>query len=673
MKQSHSGPSELCGSQAKHLPRRNAVMVVAALALIMALTPASRAAIPPAEKLLSSETLLMVSAPDFAKLRGQWQHAPQFQLWNDPAMKPFRDGVLSKWEDELVKPLERELGVNVESFTNLLQGQVTFAIVRDSSPGPGAQSSGLLLLADSKDKSEQLKQTLAELRKKWVETGRASKTEKVRNLDFSVLSFTTNDLPKALQKLVPQPAQFQSVGQVDAGSAASEPAKPPARSEVIIGQVDSLLIVGTTMKAVEQVVARLTGGTAPALEELAIYQATHQALFRDAPLYGWLNAQVLLGVFSRQAAENSGSDAPGVLDALKPEKLFAALGLGGLSSLAFTVQQSNEGASVQVFVGAPESKRRGLSKLFAPEAKEASPPVFIPADTVKFLRWRSDGQKAWANLQQMLGELSPQMQGGINFLLDSAEARAKEKEPGFDLRKFLVGSLGDDLISFEKAPRGSTPAELQSAPSLLLIGSPNPENLAAALKALLVIFPQGDTITEREFLGHKVFSVPLPTLPMALPGTARPSAQSILNVAASGGYVAISTDTAILEEYLRSTDTQAKALRETAGLADAAQKAGGMGTGWFGYENQAETMRANFESWKKNAGTSASGPGANPFTAVLGTPAPVKALEGWMDYSLLPPFDRVSKYFSYSVYAVSANVDGLTYKLFAPVPPALRK
>jgi hypothetical protein len=190
---------------------------------------------------------------------------------------------------------------------------------------------------------------------------------------------------------------------------------------------------------------------------------------------------------------------------------------------------------------------------------------------------------------------------------------------------------------------------------------------------LLVIFPQGDTITEREFLGHKVFSVPLPTLPMALPGTARPSAQSILNVAASGGYVAISTDTAILEEYLRSTDTQAKALRETAGLADAAQKAGGMGTGWFGYENQAETMRANFESWKKNAGTSASGPGANPFTAVLGTPAPVKALEGWMDYSLLPPFDRVSKYFSYSVYAVSANVDGLTYKLFAPVPPALRK
>ena len=35
-----------------------------------------------------------------------------------------------------------------------------------------------------------------------------------------------------------------------------------------------------------------------------------------------------------------------------------------------------------------------------------------------------------------------------------------------------------------------------------------------------------------------------------------------------------------------------------AGLADAAQKVGGMGTGLFGYENASETMRVTLEALK---------------------------------------------------------------------------
>jgi hypothetical protein len=44
-----------------------------------------------------------------------------------------------------------------------------------------------------------------------------------------------------------------------------------------------------------------------------------------------------------------------------------------------------------------------------------------------------------------------------------------------------------------------------------------------------------------------------------------------------------------------------------------------------------------------------------------------------MDYSLLPDFSRVSKYFHYSVYGGSANVDGITFRYFYPTPPQLRK
>jgi hypothetical protein len=44
-------------------------------------------------------------------------------------------------------------------------------------------------------------------------------------------------------------------------------------------------------------------------------------------------------------------------------------------------------------------------------------------------------------------------------------------------------------------------------------------------------------------------------------------------------------------------------------------------------------------------------------------------VKDWADLSLLPPFEQVSKYFYFSVYGGGATVDGLTFKVFSPVPP----
>jgi hypothetical protein len=48
-------------------------------------------------------------------------------------------------------------------------------------------------------------------------------------------------------------------------------------------------------------------------------------------------------------------------------------------------------------------------------------------------------------------------------------------------------------------------------------------------------------------------------------------------------------------------------------------------------------------------------------------------LKDWVDLSLLPTFDKISKYFYFTVYGGSANPDGLNFKVFAPIPPQLRK
>jgi hypothetical protein len=196
--------------------------------------------------------------------------------------------------------------------------------------------------------------------------------------------------------------------------------------------------------------------------------------------------------------------------------------------------------------------------------------------------------------------------------------------------------------------------------------------LAVALKRLFVIFPQGDAPAEREFLGRKIFSVPVPPVPFPISDAPRSRIPRMLNCAASSSYVAMSTDTALLEEYLRSSESQAKPLREKRGLLEAAQKVGGMGTGLFGYENNADAIRAAFDAVKNDPGASTNGIGPSLFPGLPGITGPEKNLRAWMDFSLLPAFDKIAQYFYFDVYAGSANVDGLTLKVFSPIPPARR-
>jgi hypothetical protein len=126
----------------------------------------------------------------------------------------------------------------------------------------------------------------------------------------------------------------------------------------------------------------------------------------------------------------------------------------------------------------------------------------------------------------------------------------------------------------------------------------------------------------------------------------------------------------LLEEYLRSSDGQGKALRDTTGLAEAAQKVSQPGTSSFGHENRVEKLRAAFESLK----TSPDSPDSNAssLVAALGLSTPEASIKDWMDFSLLPAFDKVSKYFYFRVYGGSASAEGLTFKWFAPTPPTLR-
>lgn len=614
------------------------------------------AAVPPAEKLLPADTLGFLTVPDWSSARMNFSNSPLGQLWAEPSMKAFKEKFLEKFKADTLQPIEKELGLKFSNFTSVAQGQFTVAVTQNGWDGRSDQPPGLLWIVDAKNKSAELKTNLAELRKKWTEEGKKMRADKIRGVEFTTVIVDTQEFGKSLEKVLP--------GQKPPRPGAEEPKPAKKNVEWVIGQSDSLLIVSDAAKDVEKVLALQAGASVPALAEQAAF-AANAPMLRDAQYFLWINVKPIMSTLARRPDTKPEGDpllgAPPSFD-----KILDAAGLGAVQTIAFNMTQAREGSLATVLINVPENARKGILNIMAVNAKDASPPPFVPMDAVKFDRWRIDLQKGWTTIENMLTEVVPGG-GSIKLVLDMA---GKDKDPNFDFRKEVLGNLGDDLITYQKSPRTQTAADLNSPPSMTLIGSKNAEQLAISLKALTSIFPPTMIkYKEREFLGRKVYSF---TSPLGNQGDAEPKS---LSYAASAGYIAFSTDSAALEEFLRSGEGNVKPLREFAGLNEAAQKVGGMTSGFFSFENQNETTRAAFETARKDPKAVGALFGTGPLSAVLGGGAggESKGFAEWFDFSLLPSYDRVSKYFHFDVSAISVSPNAITFKMFTPTPPQLRK
>jgi hypothetical protein len=601
------------------------------LAALSALTLAVQAAVPPAAKLLPKDTLGLVTVPDWSKASADMGGSPGGRIWADPAMKPFRDNFEKKFGEKVVGKMEKDLGIKLSDYLDLVRGQFSIAIIQNSWKGAEGTQPGFLLVIDSKEKSDQLKLKLVEIRKKLADAKKPLKTEKVRDVEFSSLSL---DLPE---------------GDPDEEPADKDAAKAKVdgkKMTLLFGQVDTALLVSDSTATLEKVMAGMGGGGVASLSEEPAYQASEAAWFRPAFAYGWIHVTPMFRIIGDKIAADAGesADAMGV----DPKAALKAIGLEGLKTISMAWNVNSEGTGGVISLAIPEGQRVGLFKMLAAATKESGPTPFIPADVIKFQRWRIDGQKLWTTLEETLASVSPQLSGFAQMMVAQA---GKDKDPSFDLKKSVVANLGDDLITYSKAPKGTALDDLMSPPSLTLVGSPNADMLSGAMKSAVGALGggTGEESKDREFNGKKIRSIRMP----AGPG----KKDNRLEMASSAGYMAVGSSPALLEEYLRSAEGSGRSLKDDKAIVDAAQKVGGLATGIFGYENQRETMRAQWEFLR--AGNLASMLGAEEGDG------------GWgdvLDFKALPEYDKMAKYFGIAVFAGSTDSQGMHFRFYGPNP-----
>jgi len=636
------------------------------LSLFLSVTVGAAAGLPP-EKLIPSDAWAVITVPNVPRYQAAFGQSATARLWGDPSLKPFKEKFLTRLRSSVLEPLERELGIRLGDYTGLVQGQFTCAITGVSSEQETDQGPGILLLVDSGEKAATLTERLQELRRKWVDAGHTVRDQRIRDVEFSVMIASAEDLLKPFEAVLREVAEGFGLKNVPKPGAGSTPNNGDGSGtgslEIAVGQKGSLLLVGTNAKDLEKVLARQAGGLAPALEENSDFRACYNSMLRDTLAYGWLNVRPLYDVVAEEAKQQAAAPQNNPLMP-SPDRLLTATGMSELRGVAIGLREDAQGSAFRILVAVPEGRRQGLFRLLAQKPRESSPPRFVPADSLSYSRWRLDLQESWTALESMITEISPQLLNMFQFALATMGG---EENAEFNFREDIIAHLGDDLITYMKPPRDKTVLGLATAPEVMLIGSGNGPALVAGVRSILSMLPPPlNEVKEREFLGRKIYTVGMEIAS----GVGTEGGSETLSFTSSGGYLAISDDNAALEEYLRSSEAPVKPLRDMPGLVQAAQEVGGMSTGMLGFENSREALRIIFDSVR---GSEA------PLSVLLGMPPNMvgldpnadAALREWLDFSLLPEFDRIAKYIGLTVYSGRWIAEGYRVDMLSPTPPEL--
>ena len=574
-------------------------------------------AAPSLEALLPAETVLVVAAPNYASAKKHFKASASGQFWDSAEFKPFRKKLADGFEANVLAGIEEELAIDFEAFEEMASGPVALAVV----PGQDAgEEPALLMLLDAGRKSVTLRRTLSRLERDWRKNDREVSETEIGGVDFT----TVRD--------------------------------PEGDRQVHIGRVGAQLVVGTKSAQIEGVLARLNGKGAGALAGNPAFAADHGAVLRGADFYVWANPGAVLP----QLLDNLPDGAEVGIDF---GEVVGALGIDGLGTLAMAYSERPDGAHSELFIGLPKAKRKGLFGLLETKRADTSPPPFVPANVGAFSRWRLDMDAAWKNLEKLMLELSPDVANMVEFTVGLL---GKDKDSNFDFRKSFLNNFGDDLIIYQMPPKGTALNDIGAGPMVVLVKSPNPDELIKGIGAVPGILPpplNEAAMLPRRLGDHTVYGFELAEFPD--PSTGELVKMELL-LAARNGYMAAATDADLLQAFLDGKTNGGLAKRD--GLAAATVLVGGMDSGFFGYQNDRDMVLSTMDTLRDNA---------DQFDMIFSM-IPTDgfgevSLSEWLDFSLLPTGSKIAKYFDFTVYGAETDDRGISLKTFSPRQATLKR
>jgi hypothetical protein len=608
---------------------------------MLLLTTASVSAIelPKTAKLVPPETIVLADINNFNQLWAQIEKTNFYQLYKDPAMAKFIDNFKTKWREKK-QETERELIRMIGDAGVLPQGRVAVALVFDKQM-PDANEPPVLAVAQWGDKIDKVKELADKIVRKALEEGARRQTDDYRSVEIITI----------------------------------EKQPPEALSYCFI---DDCLIASTSPNVLKFVIAQVKGAGSTTLADDRDYVASGKAI--DPSSAGRIDLYVNIKEAVRiELAEDTSGKAKAMID---------NLGLNNVTSFGCSIEPAGGpgGSILAKAILKIDGAKAGICKMLEIESGPIRTPRFIAGSACSVSVINLNIKKAFDELANILTRFSPQMAA---ILYMPVLPPGPNGEPGLQLKADIIDHLGSQIIlaqSIEKpqpdraaarTPEKELPISTRSVVAIAI------ENRAALEKSLSMIhstmIAPNNPDARREILGHTIYSVDLSGL---LPMLGGPPARKPMQAPAGPDAPKIPpsaftvTDTHLIfasefsvEQAIRSLASNQAETISSAKWFNKAKSSIPSAVGMAGLQDNAASSELLWstlrQSVKPDKATGDDKP--NEITVGLTSQSLFPQImftrsDGMIDFSLLPEYDVVKKYFGiYAFYGISRQ-DGFFFE-----------
>jgi hypothetical protein len=452
----------------------------------------------PPERMLPETTLFLLKLNDAKVFRDSFRSSQYGQLWNDPALKDFREELLVRLEDN-AKVLKERIGISFRELLELPQGALAIAVLGRDDPNLPAAG---VLIADAGENQKKLEEVLDRASKQAEEAG-----AKVSKDSFNSLTLHIVQPPKQ----------------------GDEP-RPP----LVWTNAGSLFLVGSDVDIIKDLAAHREGrdGSLAAAESFTKTLAKTDADKAQAVWYLDVAKVVKLAI----NAANKENKA----QAQQNEILAEQLGAFGLKSVggSFSLGVGNYDSQTKIFFNAPKPVA-GLLKLFSFPPTALRPESWVPATvaTYQTVSWDLD------NLFTALDDVVNKFQPGMINLLQQQLVGPDGGQP-LDFKADIFGPLGNRISMITDYKK---PIKEDSQRTLVAVALDNPKAFQTTLSRLFEITNAAPQ--KRQFQDTTIydFAVNLPAGPQ---GNAA-ALKGPISLAIAKDSLFVTTDVTLLEQVIR--------------------------------------------------------------------------------------------------------------------------
>jgi len=581
---------------------------------------------------------LLVDINNFNQLRSQFEKTNFYQLYKDPAMAAFIDNFKTRWQEKKQES-EREFVKMITDAGILPQGRVSVGLVFDKQM-PDANEP-ILVMAQWGDKIDKVKELANDIVRKAVDDGARRQTEDYRGAEITTIE---KNPPEALSYCF----------------------------------IDDCLIASTSPNVLKFVIAQVRGAGSTTLADDRDFNASGKAV--DPSNAGRIDFYVnIKQIVKTELAGDTNGRAKAFID---------NLGLNNVTSFGGSLEPAGGpgGSSFAKAILKIDGAKEGICKMLEVESGPLRMPRFIAGSASAVSVVNLNIKKAFDELGDILTKFSPQM-AAIMYM--PILPPGPQGEPALQLKADIIDHFGSQIIlaqSIDKPQPGSggaRPADNQPFPATQLVIAVAIENRNAFEKSLSLIHSKmispNNPEARRELLGHTIYSIDLsgllpgfgpgPTAPMQAPAgpgapKAPPSAFTVTDT-----HLLFGKQDAIEQAIRMLSTSQAESIGSAkwfnkaksnipsvVGLAGLQNNAVSGEYFWTTMQESKDPDKADDEDKRNQIGVGISSSSLLPQVMFSQGGASL------LDFSLLPEFDAVKKYFGLSAFYGISRPDGFFFE-----------